>query len=272
MSVIRLFPALVLSMLVFAACAGQPAPAAVDTAPAVEETMGRDAAAEMADDNDANTEEMHTEEMGSEAMEAEGMDDDVSSGEMSDSDMMESESMDSDATDDDTMDSDAAMDTEMPAESMEEPMTDAVERPSWQQITLTDARTSQEFTLADYDGSPVFVEAFATWCGNCRKQLGNVQEAYAQLGEEALFIALSVEPNIANEALVDYADKQGFQFTFAAMPPEMLQQLAAEYGQTISNPPATPHFIIRPDGSVTDLVTGFEDAGELVEQIEAASS
>ena len=102
----------------------------------------------------------------------------------------------------------------------------SVDRPAWQQIALVDARTGEAFTLADYGDKPVFVEPFATWCSNCRRQLGNVQQAYAELGDEAVFVALSVEPNIGNEALVDYADKEGFGYTFAAMPPEMLQELA----------------------------------------------
>jgi hypothetical protein len=49
----------------------------------------------------------------------------------------------------------------------------------------------------------------------------------------------------------------------------MLQELSALFGRTIANPPATPHFIVRPDGSTTELVTGFEEPEVLVEQIES---
>ena len=61
-------------------------------------------------------------------------------------------------------------------------------------------------------------------------------------------------------------------YTFAVMTPEMLGELAGAFGQTISNPPATPHFIIRPDGSTTDLVTGIEAPAVIVEQLRAAAS
>ncbi len=145
--------------------------------------------------------------------------------------------------------------------------TEGVERPAWQQIELTDARTGEPFTLAEYGGKTVFVEPFATWCSNCRRQLGNVAQAQAQLGEDVVFIALSVEANIGDDVLARYADNEGFDLIFAAMPPEMLQELAAIFGQTVSNPPATPHFIIRGDGSVTDLVTGIESADAIVSQI-----
>ena len=202
-----------------------------------------------------------------------------------DADTVDADTMDSDADDKDSMDGDTAegdmqKSEEMAAESestesdaaevAEEPAP-AVERPAWQQIALTDARTGEQFTLADHADKTVFVEPFATWCGNCRRQLGNVQAAHTAAGDDVLFVALSVEPNIANEALSGYADKEGFEYTFAAMPPEMLQELAAVYGQTIGNPPATPHFIIRPDGSTTDLVTGIEGSEQLLQQIQAAA-
>lgn len=146
----------------------------------------------------------------------------------------------------------------------------AVTRPAWQQIALIDARSGSTFTLADFAGKTVFVEPFATWCSNCRQQLGNVQAARAALGEDVVFVALSVEPNIGVDVLARYADAAGFEMTFAAMPPELLQALAAQFGQTIANPPATPHFLIRPDGSTTDLVTGIESPEAITAQIEAA--
>ncbi|MEO6626282.1 MAG: TlpA disulfide reductase family protein [Burkholderiaceae bacterium] len=144
--------------------------------------------------------------------------------------------------------------------------------PAWQRITLTDAATGKTFTLADFAGKTVYVEAFATWCKTCRQQLGNVQQAQATLGSDVVIITLSVEPNIAEASLKKYAQDAGFDWTFAAMPPEMLQALADRFGQTISNPPATPHFIIRPDGSTTDLATGIEVPMELIGNIRAAQS
>ncbi len=101
----------------------------------------------------------------------------------------------------------------------------------------------------------------ATWCSNCRQQLTNVQQARAQINsDDAVFVALSVETTISNEELAQYADNLGFDWTFAVMSPELLQALADDFGRTITNPPSTPHFVIRADGSVSDLVTGIESA------------
>jgi cytochrome oxidase Cu insertion factor (SCO1/SenC/PrrC family) len=161
------------------------------------------------------------------------------------------------------------MTSEMTSEPMAGDMTGetAVARPAWQSLPLIDARTGTPFTLADFAGKTVFVEPFATWCTNCRQNLANVHAARQQAGEDVVFVALSVEPNIGSEALAAYAADTGYDLMFAAMPPEMLQALAAQFGQTIANPPATPHFVIRPDGAIGDLVTGIKSTAEILAQV-----
>lgn len=138
----------------------------------------------------------------------------------------------------------------------------------WQTLPLTDARTGETFTLADLEGGTVYVEPMATWCVNCRQQLGRVGEAKAQLDAqvegEVTFVALSVETTLSAEDLARYADEQGFDFTFAVMSPELLRALAAEFGQSVATPPATPHFIIYPDGSTSDLLTGPSAPDEVI--------
>lgn len=135
----------------------------------------------------------------------------------------------------------------------------------WQTITLTNARTGEPFTLTDFPGKTVFVEAMATWCPNCREQLGNVKSAAAKANpESAVFIAISVETDLPPATLAQYADDNGFDWTFAVATPEMVQALAATFGQTIANPPATPHFLILPDGSHSDLVTGYESGDQIL--------
>ena len=137
---------------------------------------------------------------------------------------------------------------------------------SWRDQPLTDARTGETFTLADLGGQTVLVEPMATWCTNCRQQLGNVRDAKTQLGDEAevTFVALSVETTLEADALARYAEEQGFDWTFAVMTPDMLRALAAEFGQAVASPPSTPHFVIYPDGTTTDLLTGFQAPDELI--------
>lgn len=147
---------------------------------------------------------------------------------------------------------------------------DELARPAWQQLPLTNARTGESFTLADFAGKTVYVEPFATWCTNCRQQLRHVNEIVANFGDDVVFIALSVEPNIGDAALVQYANDQGFDMIFAAMSPELLRETVAIFGQTITNPPATPHFVIYADGSTTELFTGIESPEEITTLLQAS--
>lgn len=156
------------------------------------------------------------------------------------------------------------------AEAMADQTDEAMAAPVWQTIALTNAVTGESFTLADFAGRTVFVEPMATWCTNCRRQLNNVAQARAQLGEDVVFVGLSLETNLSNAELAEYAAGNGFDWVWAVMSEEMLQQLAQEFGRTITNAPSTPHFIIRADGSFTDLVTGIDSPEQIVAQISAA--
>jgi peroxiredoxin len=145
--------------------------------------------------------------------------------------------------------------------------------PAWQTMALTNARTGEPFTLADFQGKTVYVEPMATWCTNCRQQLRTVREVRTQLdAEQYVFVGLSVETDISSEALARYVDEQGFDWTFAVLTPEMLRELAATFGRTIANPPATPHFVIRSDGTASGLSTGHHSADSLIQELAAASS
>ncbi len=167
---------------------------------------------------------------------------------------------------DDTTHDEAMADEAMADEAM-------MALPAWQTLPLVDATTGETFTLADFAGQTVFVEPMATWCTNCRRQLQNVAGARADLaGENVRFVALSLETNLAASDLARYTRNEGFDWTFAVMSPEILQSLADAFGRSITSAPSTPHFIIRPDGSTTELVTGIDSSAELVEMIRAAGS
>ncbi len=135
---------------------------------------------------------------------------------------------------------------------------------AWQDLPLTDARTGKSFTLGNLEGY-AYVEPMATWCSNCRQQLGNVRDAAAQVkGDKVTFVALSVETTLKADDLARYAEEQGFDFKFAVMTPEVLRALVAGFSRTIAVPPSTPHFIIYPDGSTSELMTGFSSPDTII--------
>ena len=107
--------------------------------------------------------------------------------------------------------------------------------PAWQTVALVNAQTGESFSLADFAGKTVYVEPMATWCGNCRQQLGNVQAAKDQLNrEDIVFVAVSVETTISNEELAKYAEAQGFDFVWAVLTAESLQAFVGQCGITAS--------------------------------------
>ncbi|HMP39552.1 MAG TPA: redoxin family protein [Roseiflexaceae bacterium] len=161
--------------------------------------------------------------------------------------------------------------TEQP--TTEQPTTEqpTTEQPAWQTLSLINARSGASFTLGDFAGKTVYVEPMATWCSKCREQLIQLNMVRNQLDNDRfVFIALSVETAISSAELARYADTQGFDFIFAVMTPELLLALSDTFGRTISNPPATPHFIILPDGSTSGLSTGIKPADMLLTALQEA--
>jgi thiol-disulfide isomerase/thioredoxin len=143
---------------------------------------------------------------------------------------------------------------------------------AWLDLPLVDARSGETFTLRSFEGRTVFVEPMATWCSSCRRQMGVVREVAATLDpDEVVFVALSVETNLAAEALARYADANDFPWTFAVMTPEFLRAFTEAYGRSAANPPATPHVVVAPDGSPGALSTGLKDAGALRAALQAAA-
>jgi thiol-disulfide isomerase/thioredoxin len=137
-------------------------------------------------------------------------------------------------------------------------------------LPLTDVRTGQAFTLGDFADRPVYVETMATWCPSCRSQLQSVQGAVTALaGEPPVFVVISVETTLPPAQLAQYADDNGFTPIFAVATPELLQALVDTFGRTITNPPSTPHFVIAPDSSHGELLTGFSSSEAIITLLDA---
>ncbi|MDF1521663.1 MAG: hypothetical protein P1P87_02440 [Trueperaceae bacterium] len=157
----------------------------------------------------------------------------------------------------------------------------ATEAPSsaeaWLDVPLVDAATGEVFTLRDLDDGVVLVETMATWCGNCRRQLGHLAAAAAKLGGEAAagvpvaYVVVSLEPGLAPSRLTAYAEREGFPFRFVVADDALIRALADRFGRVVLNPPATPHVVIAPGGRVGELTTGFEAPEALVARLRAAA-
>jgi thiol-disulfide isomerase/thioredoxin len=159
-----------------------------------------------------------------------------------------------------------------PAPTTRTAVNSANNAPDWTRIPLTNARTGATFTLASFAGKTVFVEPMATWCTNCRAQLPGVEAARLQLNsDQYVFVGLSVAENVDNATLAKYVDDHNWKFIFAVVPDDLTKAMVDVFGRTAITPPSTPHFIIRPNGTITQMTTGFHSPDDLISEIKAAS-
>ena len=139
----------------------------------------------------------------------------------------------------------------------------------YQKLSINDV-TGKAFALTDFHDKEVYVENFATWCPNCKKQLGNVQKA-ADANPDAIFIAYSLETDLSADKVARYAKANGFtNIRFAVMTPEMLAAVSSSLGKDAINPPSTPHYVIGKSGKPGSLKTGYEDDAAITASIETA--
>ncbi|MFQ3534892.1 MAG: TlpA disulfide reductase family protein [Aggregatilineales bacterium] len=148
--------------------------------------------------------------------------------------------------------------------------------PEWMEIELIDVLTGETFTIADFAGKTILVEPMATWCSNCRRQLTETTKLIKQLEadederlEDFAFLALSIETNLRPADLKAYAERNKFALTFAVMPEKMLRALVQQFGRSVANPPSVPSFIIRADGTFTEIKTGIQPPEAILARLEA---
>jgi len=168
---------------------------------------------------------------------------------------------------------------EKPAESMEKPTEAVMEKPAdalmkspkWFSSSLSNVATGQAFTIADFKGKVVLVEALAQWCSNCKKQQQQVLELHKTLGENADFISigLDIDPNEDASQLKKYIETNGFTWIYAVAPAEVSNELANLYGNQFLNPPSMPMLLIDRKGEVTVLPLGtLKTSSDLQKTIE----
>lgn len=131
-------------------------------------------------------------------------------------------------------------------------------------FTLLD-QNGVEHALLDYEGEPVFVTFFATWCGYCKKELPILQELKNENPD--LNVLVIVRPDYGQEideaGIKKYIADNGFEdmtFLFDE------GQVFTEYGVT-SFPTS---FVYKADGSMLGYVPGAVEKDKLLEILEQA--
>ncbi|MBN1167300.1 MAG: hypothetical protein JXA44_09260 [Methanospirillaceae archaeon] len=102
----------------------------------------------------------------------------------------------------------------------------------WSEITLSDARTGEEFTLNSLveKGQPVIMHTFAIWCSACSMQLK--ETSLLDRENEGLYpvVCVDIDPNEKPEDILAHVKKNDFSGYYAAAPREFSVGLAQDAG------------------------------------------
>ena len=152
---------------------------------------------------------------------------------------------------------------------------EAVERPEWFDLEMTDVQTGETFTVNDYEGKVVLLETMAVWCPTCRRQGDEVKRLHALLDDQDLVsISLDVDMGEDEAMLKNYTEKLGYDWNFAVAPLLVARALGNLYSAQYLNPPVSPMLIIDREGNVLGLpfggVKGAEALQEVLEPLLAA--
>ena len=145
------------------------------------------------------------------------------------------------------------------------PATPTPGKPDWFGYTLQDARTGESFTINDFAGKVVLVQAFAEWCPGCAAQQNESRAMAAALGNrpDLVLVSLDTDLNEDKASLKKYADSFNYGWRFAVSPLEVSRALGNLYSAEYLNPPLNPMLIIDRRGAVYGLPYGLKTAAQL---------
>lgn len=137
-------------------------------------------------------------------------------------------------------------------------ISDTVQYQKYKDIKLFD-NEGNEFMLSDFDGKPVILNFWATWCGYCVQEMPDFEEAFKKYGDEIQFLMVNTDDGIAKGE--KFIEDKGYSFPTCY---DLEYRAAVTYG--ISGIPRT--IAIDKDGNIKYNRSGMLTADMLESVIE----
>jgi thiol-disulfide isomerase/thioredoxin len=114
-------------------------------------------------------------------------------------------------------------------------------------------------TLADYEGTPLVVNFFASWCPPCVREMPDFQEVFEDLDGQVAFLGLSQDQS--TQAALNLVETTGVTYDVGWDPDLEVYEATGSIAM-----PTTA--LVSPSGELVDTFAGALDAASLAEFIE----
>ena len=119
----------------------------------------------------------------------------------------------------------------------------------------------ERFTLADFEGRPVFLNFWATWCSFCKEEMPDMQKVQDEFGEDLIVIGVNAGDSIEDGE----AFARGAGITYLRL---YDRDLVVTDGYLVQAMPTS--YFITADGKIADANFGFMVYEQMVEKVELA--
>ena len=127
-------------------------------------------------------------------------------------------------------------------------------------FTLVDIRDDEQVSLSQFNGQPVMLNFWATWCPPCRKEMPLLQNAYEEHQGDGLIILTIAVSDKANNVL-DFSDQHDLTFPLLI---DTKDQVAVQY-KVLGIPTS---YFIDSDGVIASVQVGDLTAPALDRHLE----
>ena len=106
--------------------------------------------------------------------------------------------------------------------------------------------------LSDFEGKPVVLNFWASWCGPCKSEMPDFEEAYGEYGEEIQFLMVNMTDGTSEtiKSATKFIENAGYSF-----PVYFDTEESALYAYYVYSIPAT--YFINSDGTLAAYARGM---------------